>query len=97
MDFLDKKTEIIKIHDQPLDMDTSFEIETPKGKKFVEMSVPEIHSNNAIKKELELFALSIRENTIPTATIQDGLSALELAFEIIKKIEINKLKLINAQ
>jgi hypothetical protein len=60
------------------------------------MTIPEIHSNNAIKKELELFALSIIENTTPTATIHDGLAALELAFEIIKEIEKNKTKILTA-
>jgi hypothetical protein len=86
IDFLDKKTEIIRM-DQPEDNnDFSFEIDTNHGKKMIGISSPTITNSNAIKSELECFRDAIINNTEPPVTIIDGFRALEVAHLILEKI-----------
>lgn len=56
-------------------------------KKFVVYDQPEIKQVNALKYELELFINSIKNKTKPVVSGEDGLKALKVADEIIKKIE----------
>ena len=57
-----------------------------KGVKQILFDKPEIKPLNAIKKELESFYSAIINNTIPPVTINDGYSALEVAYKVIEKI-----------
>lgn len=86
IDFLERKTEIIKIK-KPEDTDVfSFDLETPNGTKTIAVANPVIKETNAIKAELESFVESINENK-PTAVSEiDGLLALEIAHQILVKI-----------
>jgi len=86
IDFLQKKTEIIKIK-QPEDENVfCFDLDTPHGKKTIAVSNPEIPETNAIKAELESFVNAIKHNT-PTAVSEiDGLLAMEVAHQILAKI-----------
>jgi predicted dehydrogenase len=86
VDFLDKKTEIIKIK-QPEDVNAfAFDIETPKGKKTLAIATPAIANANAIKLELEAFVNSIKENTPTVVSEIDGFLAMEVAHQILEKI-----------
>jgi hypothetical protein len=60
-----------------------------RGTKQIVFDKPEIKPLNAIKAELESFNAAITNNTIPMVTINDGYSALEVAYEIIEKINLN--------
>src|SRR5579871_130922 len=63
IDFLNKKTEIIKQKtSQDLDV-FAFEIETPNGKKTIALSNPAVPEVNAIRMELEKFTESILTNS----------------------------------
>ncbi|MDE3235603.1 MAG: Gfo/Idh/MocA family oxidoreductase [Bacteroidota bacterium] len=86
IDFLQKKTEIIKLK-QPEDENVfSFDLETPNGIKTIAVSNPEIPQTNAIKAELESFVDAILNNK-PTAVSEiDGLLAMEVAHQILAKI-----------
>jgi predicted dehydrogenase len=86
IDFLNKKTEIIKLKDEN-DADAfTFELETPSGKKMIAVASPKIEEVNAIKLELESFANSILNNK-PTAVSEiDGYLAMEVAHQILDKI-----------
>jgi predicted dehydrogenase len=59
-----------------------------EGKKQKEIFIekPAIEPINAIQTELETFYKSIKNNTIPLVTIEDGYNSLELAYKIIEKI-----------
>ena len=87
LDFLDKKAQIVRMHDQVDTTNTEsnnfLELETPSGKKQIEISMPPIEPVNAIKMELESFAKAIQNNQSPKVPIEDGLRALEVA-ELIK-------------
>src|ERR1700761_6557156 len=63
IDFLEKKTEIIKLN-TPGDTNVfTFDIETNSGKKTIAIANPEITDGNAIKLELEEFRDAILQNT----------------------------------
>lgn len=87
IDFLEKKTEIIKMK-TPEDGDGfSFDIETPTGKKTLAIANPVIKEANAIKTELEQFRDAILNNT-PTAVNEvAGLRAMDIAHQILQKIQ----------
>ena len=86
IDFLQKKTEIIKLK-QPDDTNVfSFDIETPHGKKTIAVANPEIAAANAIKLELESFVNAINNNTATVVSEIDGLLAMEVAHQILEKI-----------
>jgi predicted dehydrogenase len=86
IDFLDKKTEIIKLN-TPDDKDVfTFDIETNNGKKTIAVSSPQIKDSNAIKMELEAFRDAILNNTDTPVTVQDGFAAMEVAHQILDKI-----------
>jgi len=91
IDFLNKKTEIIKLK-EPTDSNVfAFDIETPKGKKTLAISNPTIPEVNAIKKELEEFTNAVTHNTKPIVSEIDGLMAMDVAHQILKKIGNNIL------
>ena len=86
IDFLEKKTEVIKLK-QPNDTNVfSFDIETQTGKKTIAIANPIIQSDNAIKLELESFVSSIINNTPTVVSEIDGFLAMEVAHQILEKI-----------
>jgi len=86
IDFLEKKTEIIKLKDDT-DADVfSFEIDTPNGSKTITVANPEIKNSNAIKAELSAFKNAIINNTPTQVSEIDGYLALEVAHQILEKI-----------
>ncbi len=88
MDFMDKKTEVVKIEDVngtpgPFDMT----IDLPGGKtKKISVEELEINQLNAIKTELERFHDAIVNNTEPPVTIEDGVEVLKVAYMILDEI-----------
>ena len=91
IDFLDKKTEIIKLKEDS-DMHTfDFDIPTKEGSKTIAVSSPKILQINAIKKELEEFRDAIVNNTKTIVTEIDGLMAMSVAHQILNKIGDNTI------
>jgi predicted dehydrogenase len=89
IDFLDKKTEVIK-YKTPSDKNVfTFDIETNAGKKTIAIAAPAIKENNAIKEELQSFINAIIENRPATVTDIDGYRAMEVAHIILDKINRN--------
>lgn len=90
VDFLKKEAEVVRIKDADTDglhpMSFILDLGPGKGKKQIAFETPEIKPLNAIKAELESFYSAIINNTIPSVTINDGYSALEVAYKIIDKI-----------
>ena len=91
IDFLNKKSEIIKLKDQEVDDANvfTFDIETLSGKKSIAISNPQIPEVNAIKKELEEFKNAIGNNTRTIVSEIDGLMAMDVAHQILQKIGNN--------
>lgn len=86
IDFLEKKTEIIKLN-EPGDKNVfTFDIDSVHGKKTVAIASPLIEDVNAIKMELEAFVNSIQNNSKTAVSIMDGFDAMEVAHQILEKI-----------
>ncbi len=90
VDFLEKETQIMRMKDAAPDPDAFamiLDLGPDRGKKQILVERPVIHPINAIKTELETFLESIENNTEPIVTIQDGYRSLELAYQIMEKID----------
>jgi len=91
IDFLDKKTEVIK-YKSPSDKNVfTFDIETSEGKKTIAIAAPVIKENNAIKLELQSFIDAILNNKPVTVSDVDGYRAMEVAHLILEKITRNQI------
>ena len=90
LDFLEKNSQIIRLLDKNVadteGVQSGFELETAMGSKVIDIKMPEPKSVNAIQMELETFAASIFNKTPPPVTIEDGLTALKVAHQIIEAI-----------
>lgn len=88
IDFLEKKTEIIKMKTPADDAGNfTFDIETSGGKKTLTIANPLIKEVNAIKMELEQFRDAILNNTPVIVSEVDGLRAMDIAHQILQKIQ----------
>jgi predicted dehydrogenase len=90
IDFLNKKTEIIKLK-EPTDTNVfAFDIDTPGGgKKTIAVANPIVPEVNAIKRELEEFVSAIKNNHKTIVSELDGLMAMEVAHQILDRIGNN--------
>ena len=86
IDFLEKKTEVIKLN-SPGDKNVfTFDIETNNGKKTIAIANPVVEDGNAIKMELQAFYNAIINNTDTPVTVIDGFRAMDVAHQILEKI-----------
>ncbi|MGC4102961.1 Gfo/Idh/MocA family protein [Ferruginibacter sp.] len=86
IDFLEKKTEIIKLN-TPGDKNVfTFDIETNSGKKTIAIANPGVPEVNAIKMELEEFRNAIVNNSDTPVSVVDGFRAMDVAHQILEKI-----------
>ncbi len=91
IDFLNKKTEIIKQKGQQ-DLDAfTFDLDTPNGKRTIAILNPQIPEVNAIKMELEKFRDSIIEDKPTIVSEVDGFRAMDVAHQILQKIKNNSI------
>jgi predicted dehydrogenase len=92
VDFLEKKTEIIRLK-TPEDIGSfTFDVETPSGeKKTIAVATPAIPEVNAIKLELEKFRDAIVNNTPTVVSGLDGYRAMDVAHQILHKIKTNNV------
>ncbi len=92
VDFLSKETQIIRLKDvgaSPDPLAMIIDLGPERNQKQICVEKPEIKSINAIKTELETFHDSISDNTEPLVSIMDGYASLELAYQVMEKIEKN--------
>lgn len=91
LDFLDKTAQIVQLFAPDAanlpPQDQLMEFDTPGGKKWLHMQMPETAPVNAIQCELETFYDSIVQDTTPVVSLSDGLKALDLAHRILKEVE----------
>lgn len=92
VDFLKKKTEIIKLKTvigEPGPLDVIIDLGADKGSKQIYFDMPAINENNAIKNELELFIDAITNDTKEAVTAAEGYEALKVATQIMDKIQLS--------
>ena len=85
VDFLEKKSEVVKMKDVPENPDEfAMILQNAEGvKKQIYFENPTVENNNAILDELETFADAIVNETRPIVTLNDGTKALKVAQQII--------------
>ncbi len=85
VDFLEKKSEVVKMKDVPESRDEfAMILQNAEGKeKQIYFENPTIEANNAILDELETFADAITNDLRPIVTLNDGAKALRVAQQII--------------
>ena len=85
VDFLEKKTEVVRMKDAPEHPDDyAMILQNDEGiQKQIYFENPEIIQNNAILDELETFADAINNNTSPIVTLSNGTEALRIAQWVI--------------
>ena len=85
VDFLEKKSEIVRMKDVPSKPDEfAMILQNAEGiKKQIYFDNPEIENNNAILDELESFADAINNGTVPIVSLSQGADALRVAQMII--------------
>jgi len=85
VDFLEKKSEVVKMKDVPDNPDEfAMILQNAEGvKKQIYFENPNVSPNNAILDELETFSDAIVNNTTPIVTLSQGASALRVAQQII--------------
>ena len=88
IDFLEKKTEVVKIKDaNNVEDKYAMVIENASGKKKqIVYDNPKVKDTNAIVEEHNAFAKAIIEDKVPIISLKDGLNALDLANKILNKI-----------
>ena len=89
IDFLNKKSEVIKLKESGDEKLFSFDIDTASGTRTIAVDNPLIPEVNAIKKELEEFKKSIETNSRTIVSETDGLMAMDVAHQILEKIGKN--------
>ncbi len=85
VDFLEKKSEVVKMKDVPEQPDEfAMILQNAEGvKKQIYFDNPEVVDNNAILDELESFADAVINNTTPIVSLSQGAEALRVAHLII--------------
>src|SRR5579872_1152331 len=91
IDFLNKKSEIIRLKTAQ-DVDAfAFDITTPDGIRTIALSNPSVPEVNAIRMELEEFTESIINNRPTKVSEVDGFRAMDIAHQILQKIKHNTI------
>ena len=85
VDFLEKKSEVVKMKDAPENPDDfAMILQNAEGnKKQIYFENPRIEQNNAILDELESFADAINNGSMPIVSLRQGTRALQVAQQII--------------
>jgi predicted dehydrogenase len=90
VDFLTKELEVVSIEDiqgEPDPFDIILEIGKENKRKKILIDKPELAEVNAIKEELIAFHDAIVNKKHPIVSVEDGFSAMEVAYGILSKLE----------
>lgn len=88
IDFLDKKTEIIRLSDKRDSVNPlALELNTGTQTRWINFERPDVLPINSIKMELEMFHDAINKNEEPAVTLTDGYNAMNIAHQIIASID----------
>jgi hypothetical protein len=95
VDFLEKEVNLVKIKDTtPQSEEDPFAMIIDVGdngsRKQLYFEKPEIKTINSIRVELECLARSIKEDSTPVVTIDDGYNALDVAHQILDKMAVTQ-------
>ncbi len=91
LDLLDKQAQVIQLFGETekdkLKDGNLLSLNTEEGKKYINIAQPKAAATNAIQMELSTFASAILKNQKTVVTIEEGYQTLQVAHQIIEKIE----------
>jgi predicted dehydrogenase len=88
VDFLEKKTELVRMQDDPGNDPYAMLLDLGDGrKKQILFEQPEVPSSNAIRDELNSLAEAVNKNTNTVVSLSDGVNALSVAIEILEEMK----------
>jgi predicted dehydrogenase len=94
LDLLEKQAQIIQLFDEKnknkINNGNLLSLQTEEGTKYIHVGQNQTEATNAIKMELEAFINSILQQTIAAVTLEESYRTLQVADEIIKKIDLRK-------
>lgn len=94
VDFLTKEMEVVRMENvdgEPDPFDIVFDMGDGKPVKKIYFEKPEISETNAIKEELRTFHEAIVNDTEPIVSIHDGARALDVALQIMEKVQASAM------
>ncbi len=100
VDFLEKEMEVVQmetIEGEPGPFDIVFDLGNGKPKKRILFDKPSVPEINAIKEELSSFYEAIANDTRPVVSIEDGYDALNVAQQIVEKVQQNAITITEKQ
>lgn len=89
VDFLEKKSELVRMKTLDTQPEDPFAmvLDLPNGdKKQIYFEKPEVGNVNAIREELKSLAIAVNKNTPTSVTLQAGSDALDVATQIMEKM-----------
>lgn len=89
IDFLKKQIEVLRMEEAKEEEDPLalvLDLGPGKEKKKILFENPEVDAINSIQRELELFHDAIHYNQNPVVSVQDGYDAMNIAYQIMEKI-----------
>lgn len=89
VDFLERQMEVVQMENldgEPEPFDMVIELGGDKPSKKILFDKPKVAETNAIQEELKDFANAINNKTAPAVTLEDGLAALNVAEQIMVKM-----------
>jgi len=89
IDFLNKKSEVVKITNKNSLNPFKPKIEINGTKKQININKPKIKNTNALEDELNSFSKCINDNMNPNVSVYDGYESLKVAYDILDIINKN--------
>jgi len=89
IDFLEKRTEVIRMKGEGDEGLFTFDVETPQGIRTLAVDNPRVTDDNAIRSELTAFRDAILSGGPAPVSELDGYLAMDVAHQILRKLEAN--------
>lgn len=90
IDFLEKRTEIVRLNDEPPKGILDLPVEMPGGaKKTISVQLPDVKDTNAIRYELQDFTDAVLQDKPTRVTVYDGYQAMDVAHQVLKKMSMH--------
>ena len=92
VDFLTKEMEVVRMEDvegDPAPLDIIFDPGNGKSIKKIYFDKPQLDEVNAIREELKSFHSAIINDHSPLVSLEDGVTALEVAHLIMEKLKLS--------
>ena len=87
VDFQENNSEVFRLTESEDSTARGIKMQIPGTNNIIYYDKPEIHESNPMKIEERKFLECIKTGKKPEVTLEDGIQALEVALEIIKKSE----------